>query len=211
MYAKSYSFSKSMPLIISMGGETKSSTNSHSQMLVSEKNGTNNGLNSMEFNFLVRPALNFNNHACQIARCEDEDKGQDDGLHISEEKQEDNFDMFVSSLKVKLPSAGEFCRVQQEGIGGDGDVEDGLKTPTSLDHKITGSLQCPPAPRKPKSLPLKKRKAIIGPRILLDLSIDEIESLFPPVDDVLADLGSKIIMKKKVRVQASDDHIASAN
>ncbi|CAN6556739.1 unnamed protein product [Malus baccata var. baccata] len=178
MYAKSYSFSKSMPLIISMG---------------------------------VRPALNFNNHACQIARCEDEDKGEDDGLYISEEKQEDNFDMFVSSLKVKLPSAGEFCRVQQEGIRGDGDVEDGLKTPTSLDHKITGSLQCPPAPRKPKSLPLKKRKAIIGPRILLDLSIDEIESLFPPVDDVLADLGSKIIMKKKVRVQATDDHISSAN
>ncbi|KAM1276985.1 hypothetical protein ACFX13_030139 [Malus domestica] len=189
-----------------MGGETKISTNSHSQMLVSEKNGTNHGLSPMEFNFLVRPALNFNNHACQIAHCEDEEEDGDGQLHSSEEKQEDNFDMFVSSLKVKVPSAGEFCRVQQEGIGGDGDVEYGLKTPTSLDHKIKGSLQCPPAPRKPKSLPLKKRKAILDPRILLDFSSDEIESLFPPVDGVLADLGSKIIMKKKVRVQASEGH-----
>ncbi|KAM7259784.1 hypothetical protein ACFE04_015525 [Oxalis oulophora] len=57
------------------------------------------------------------------------------------------------------------------------DVDDGLKTPTSLDQEIPVILTCPPAPRKPKSIPnfSMKRKD----RRLLDLS-EEIESLFPP-------------------------------
>ncbi|PPD87572.1 hypothetical protein GOBAR_DD15477 [Gossypium barbadense] len=71
---------------------------------------------------------------------------------------------------------------------------DGFKTPTSLDHKIPAAtiLKCPPAPRKPKSLPIisspAKRKSLRR-RILLDLT-KEIESLFPPA--LIADLGNKI-------------------
>ncbi|XP_021828254.1 uncharacterized protein LOC110768716 [Prunus avium] len=190
-----YTFSKSIPLI--MDGETNISPPPTSQILVSQKN--RGPLSSMDFNFLVRPTLDFHRHECQTSRCKDkeEDGGQ---LQSSEEKQEDNFDMFVSSLKVQIPSAGEFCRLLQQDDNVDGVVDDeGLKTPTSLDHKITVNLQCPPAPRKPKSLPLKKRKGAGHPRILLHLS-SEIESLFPPVDDLLADVhvGGKI--KKKLRV-----------
>ncbi|KAJ4725824.1 cyclin-dependent protein kinase inhibitor SMR3-like [Melia azedarach] len=72
------------------------------------------------------------------------------------------------------------------------DSDEGFKTPTSSDHKIPVVLQCPPAPRKPKSRPLTKRK--VSPRrVLHDLS-NEIEAMFPPA--LLADLGNKI---KKVR------------
>nr|GMD67113.1 cyclin-dependent protein kinase inhibitor SMR3-like [Ipomoea batatas] len=51
---------------------------------------------------------------------------------------------------------------------------------------------CPPAPRKPKAVPAKRR-GCCHKRVFLDLS-DETESLFPPL--LLADLGKKI---KKIR------------
>ncbi|KGN65712.1 cyclin-dependent protein kinase inhibitor SMR3 [Cucumis sativus] len=73
------------------------------------------------------------------------------------------------------------------------DDDNGFKTPTSLEHKIPTSLQCPMAPRKPKPRRLTKRKAVERHRLLLDLS-SEIQSLFPA--EFLVGLGGKI---KRVR------------
>ncbi|KAL0370011.1 UNVERIFIED_CONTAM: hypothetical protein Sangu_0319200 [Sesamum angustifolium] len=75
-------------------------------------------------------------------------------------------------LKIKFQSSAA------DDHGEDG----GIRTPTSVDHmrKNVIVLKCPPAPRKPKSLPSTKRKAESHERVhLLDLS-DEIQSLFPP-------------------------------
>ncbi|KAL0460576.1 UNVERIFIED_CONTAM: hypothetical protein Slati_0684800 [Sesamum latifolium] len=77
-------------------------------------------------------------------------------------------------LKIKLQASAA------DDHGEDG----GIRTPTSVDHMMRKNnvivLKCPPAPRKPKSLPSTKRKAESQERVhLLDLS-DEIQSLFPP-------------------------------
>ncbi|OAY37816.1 cyclin-dependent protein kinase inhibitor SMR10 [Manihot esculenta] len=175
---------------------------SNPEMFLSEKD-----LNSMEFNFLVRPALEFEDHECDIARLREGDDDQDE-LHLNNPKEEekegerkreehkegDQCKLLVSTLKIKLPSLGEF-KLEE-----DVDEDDGFKTPTSLDNKIPVVLPCPPAPRKPKSLPSNKRKSHRR-RVLLDLS-NEIESLFPPA--LRADLGGKI---KKIRQENDSNGI----
>lgn len=70
----------------------------------------------------------------------------------------------------------------------DKDDDEGLNTPTSAIHRISEMLQCPPAPRKPKSLQSKKRRAP-RPVLLLDLS-REIDCLFPR--PVLFEVGGQI-------------------
>lgn len=168
------------------------------EMFLTEKD-----LNAVEFNFLVRPTLEIH-HECPITRSEEDEEsevvGHDEEQTAQENKKEegDKFDVLVSSLKLKIPSVQEF-RVKEDDKDDDNkDNNDGFKTPTSSDQKIPATLHCPPAPRKPKSLPLSsmKRKAHGRHRqVLLDMS-NEIESLFPPV--LLADLGGGKI-KKKVR------------
>ncbi|XP_022756602.1 cyclin-dependent protein kinase inhibitor SMR3-like [Durio zibethinus] len=157
---------------------------SNSEMFLSEK-----GLSStMEFSFLVRSSLEFQEDQCQIAPfqvIDDEPRQQKEERVL---KEEDKCKWPMSPLELNLPSSGEF-KVYENG---EDENHDGFKTPTLLDHKIPVMLKCPPAPRKPKSLPSPKRKAF-SRRILLDLT-KEIESLFPPA--LLADLGNKI---KKVR------------
>lgn len=166
-----------------MRSELKSSISvmgvSDPEMVLSEKD-----LNAMEFNFLVRTPLGIHHEhrkkeeeESQVRNNQEEKKIQDEGG--------DGFDVLVSTLKLKIPSAEEF-RVD--------DDDDVFKTPTSSDKIIPATLRCPPAPRKPKSLPSTKRKACQHRQVFVDVS-DEIESLFPPV--LLADLGGKI--KKKVR------------
>ncbi|XWS71695.1 hypothetical protein CRYUN_Cryun03dG0160800 [Craigia yunnanensis] len=165
-------------------------------MFLSEKDLSS----TMEFSFMVRPPLEFQEDQCQIAPfldVDDEPQQQKEERVQKEEDQqqqqeEDKCKLLMSSLELKLPSSGEF-KVHENG---EDENDDGFKTPTSLDHKISVMPKCPPAPRKPKSLPSPKRKAFHR-RILLDLT-KEIESLFPPA--LLADLGNKI---KKVR-QGSD-------
>ncbi|KAI9081865.1 hypothetical protein K1719_036127 [Acacia pycnantha] len=73
------------------------------------------------------------------------------------------------------------------------DDEEGLKTPTSSIHRISEMLHCPPAPRKPKSLPSKKRRAS-RPLLLLDLSA-EVDSWFPT--PFVVDVGGQIKKFKK--------------
>ncbi|KAJ6345134.1 hypothetical protein OIU77_028234 [Salix suchowensis] len=152
---------------------------STSEMFFSEKD-----LNpSMEFNFLVRSALELGDD-CEI---EPQELHKEKEVEDEEEEQEDDCEVSVPTLKIKLPSVEAF-QVEDDKD----DDDDGFKTPTSLDRKIPVIFQCPPAPRKPKSLPSTKRKSAQR-RVLLDLS-NEIESLFPPAP--AGDLGGKL---KKVR------------
>ncbi|KAG6760841.1 hypothetical protein POTOM_034024 [Populus tomentosa] len=146
---------------------------SNSEMFFSEKD-----LNAMEFNFLVRSALELGDD-CEIVPQELHQEKEVE----EEEKQEDECEISVPTLKIKLPSVEAF-QIEDDKD----DDADGFKTPTSLDRKIPVIFQCPPAPRKPKSLPSAKRKSPQR-RVLLDLS-NEIESLFPPA--LAGDLGKQI-------------------
>lgn len=83
---------------------------------------------------------------------------------------EDKGVLSVSVLKIKLPSS-EPEAVKRDDHEEEEDQE-GCVTPKAADP----CKKCPPAPRKPKSLPSTKRKI---DRVSLDVSIDEIESLFP--------------------------------
>ncbi|TYI90737.1 hypothetical protein E1A91_D03G142500v1 [Gossypium mustelinum] len=138
---------------------------------------------TMELSFLVRPPLEFN-----------EDCGTATNVKQEEEEEEKSKLVMMGTSESEVVAAANDDQDENDN--------DGFKTPTSLDHKIPAAtiLKCPPAPRKPKSLPIisspAKRKSLRR-RILLDLT-KEIESLFPPA--LIADLGNKI---KKVR-QGSD-------
>ncbi|XP_065868167.1 cyclin-dependent protein kinase inhibitor SMR14 [Euphorbia lathyris] len=165
--------------------------------------------NDLEFKFLVRPPLQFedDDEHCELSPSEDSDgideqkqeqavQEQEQEKHELQQQQQkggEKCKLLVSSLKIKLPSSSleeEFKINQEEDV--DDKSEDGLKTPTSMEKRIPLVLSCPPAPRKPKSMPCNKRKLLGGRRrVLLDLS-NEIESLFPPSVVV----GAKI---KKVR------------
>lgn len=103
-------------------------------------------------------------------------------LEFQEEREEKYEKNLVSSMKLAAPE----IKVEEE--------DEGFKTPTKLVDKNIVALICPPAPRKPKMVPVSKRK-VLHPRpiIYLDMS-KEIESLFPPA--IRADLGGKI---KKIR------------
>ncbi|XP_052211365.1 cyclin-dependent protein kinase inhibitor SMR3-like [Diospyros lotus] len=103
----------------------------------------------------------------------------------------------VSSLTIKTtaPSLGKF-----DAADDDYDHDSGrCRTPTSSDQRIPLVPKCPPAPRKPKSLPLTpgKRNAATRRRLLLDLS-GEVESLFPT--PLVADLGESGRIKKARKV-----------
>lgn len=149
-------------------------------------------LNALEIDFLARSTLEFQDHdQCEIIATKEDH--HDEG--------EDECKIVVASLNIKIPSFGEF-KIEEE-FDHQEDFDSGFKTPTSLDHQIPVMLQCPAAPRKPKSRPLlTKRKAQSQSqsqsqsqrRILYDLS-NEIEALFPPA--LLADLGNKIKKAKQ--------------
>ncbi|KAK8598479.1 hypothetical protein V6N13_094448 [Hibiscus sabdariffa] len=145
-----------------------------------------------ELRFLVRPPLDLREDQCQTAPNFQDVVVDDDGETREGQKEELVLQEDGEKSKLKSPSSGE------SDVGEDENDDDGFKTPTSLAYKIPVILKCPPAPRKPKSLPIvsRKRKACRR-RILLDLT-KEMECLFPPA--LLADLGNKI---KKVR-QGSD-------
>ncbi|KAK4254955.1 hypothetical protein QN277_008024 [Acacia crassicarpa] len=87
-------------------------------------------------------------------------------------------------LKITIPTSFEDKR-----------DDEGLKTPTSSIHRISEMLHCPPAPRKPKSLPSKKRRASSPrPLLLLDLSA-EVDSWSPT--PFVVDVGGQIKKFKK--------------
>nr|XP_009773926.1 PREDICTED: uncharacterized protein LOC104224066 [Nicotiana sylvestris] len=131
---------------------------------------------STDCSFLSRPILDFQN-GCQNSHSVDEkvtqnqeDQRQQDTRQEDDKKEEE--DVKDSCLKVK--------------------EDEVLKIPTSPKCN-TKQMICPPAPKKPKSIQITKRKQ----RVFLDV-YDEVKSMFPPA--LLADLGNKI---KKVRRESS--------
>ncbi|OVA18350.1 hypothetical protein BVC80_1835g789 [Macleaya cordata] len=184
----------------------------------------------IKFEFLLRPTLEFSDaDQCQSTpataasenRDDNDDQlhrrheevGDEDHKHDEERENKDGETkcekIHVISLKKKLemPSLigddddddDDDDELNKQDVDED---DDGFRTPTSLDKKIPviPVLQCPPAPKKPKSRPSTKRKSSSSHhqlhrhfQILHDYS-EEIESLFPPT--LLADLGRKI---KKAR------------
>ncbi|XP_031114021.1 cyclin-dependent protein kinase inhibitor SMR14-like [Ipomoea triloba] len=155
-------------------------------------------INSMDCNFLrettvvsSRPSLEFP-ETCQMVTSSSSSRnlesehheGDNNGKVFEKHQEEENrYEVLVSSLKVKLTNTTVNKEKEEE-------EEQGCKTPTSPEYKIPAA--CPPAPRKPKAVPAKRR-GCCHKRVFLDLS-DETESLFPPL--LLADLGKKI---KKIR------------
>lgn len=132
----------------------------------------------IEFNILLRPTLEISD-GVQIAGPGDQE------LHRRQEEEEEK-----DQKCREMASLGEFKL---------DDDDDGFRTPTSLDHKIPVIQKCPPAPRKPKSLPSTKRKASSNRRQLLFDVSDEMELLFPPT--LLSDLGCKT---KKFRSDSTE-------
>ncbi|KAF9679913.1 hypothetical protein SADUNF_Sadunf06G0065000 [Salix dunnii] len=113
---------------------------------------------------------------------------QEDKIEVHDENQEECNNV-LDSNSMEKPS---LLAVLMETAVADGD-DDGSKTPTSFDHKIS-ITKCPPAPRKPKSFLSRKRKES-PPTARASLQLDlsrEIEALFPST--IVADLQKK--MKK---------------
>lgn len=129
-----------------------------------------------EVGLLVRPNTMEKIHKEECQTLTQQDHHQLIRLqHLSVQEQEDNKDhrhheeqvTKPLNLKIEIPSKDDDEDYMNEG----------LKTPTSSDHKIPMILECPGAPKKTKTRPATKRKAC-GRRIVLDLSQD-LESLFP--------------------------------
>lgn len=132
-----------------------------------------------ECSFLSRPLLDFQQGSQRQIRDHQE--------IVTRQQEFDKFEVnnLVSSLDIKLSPLLVEIKVEED--------KDGCKTPTSLDQKISVVI-CPPAPRKAKPVPSKKRKALSSQRrILLDCS-SEVQSMFP--NPILADFGKKM---KKVK------------
>ncbi|KAL2336658.1 hypothetical protein Fmac_011104 [Flemingia macrophylla] len=103
--------------------------------------------------------------------------------------------------RIRVPKQGD-SESSTSKVLKEEDEEDGFKTPTSLDHKISVPSQCPPAPRKTK--PSLKRKASYYNNHChcthpLDLSKEVLELLFPTQH--VNPLSTSLQISKKVRKQ----------
>ncbi|KMT11095.1 hypothetical protein BVRB_5g111790 [Beta vulgaris subsp. vulgaris] len=134
-----------------------------------------------------------------------------ESIHSCELMLQENVEIVSSSTSTNNNSSStttgnvSYCGIHTVNSVADDEVlDDRPTTPTSSDQRIPETRPCPPAPRKPKSRPIRKRKFSDGCVIpsssnsssvtrLLDFS-KEIESMFPP--RLQANLGCKI---KKAR------------
>ncbi|KAF5476025.1 hypothetical protein F2P56_007772 [Juglans regia] len=112
---------------------------------------------------------------------------QEDREKKGEEEEDQDCDVSVPAVVCKRLCLGELVKVEED--------DDGFKTPTSLDNKIPGIKQCPPAPRPNKQLPMKRKSSIVLKKPPQPLNLlEEIEALFPL--RIVSDLHRKI---KKAR------------
>lgn len=153
-----------------------------------------------ELNFLSkRPVLEFQkeSHATTSRDTDPPQQLQEQGAKskVHDENQEE-CNSILDPNSIEKPSL-EAVLMETYVVGDD---DDGFKTPTSLDHKIS-ITKCPPAPRKPKPFLSRKRKAS-PPKALTILQLDlsqEIEAVFP----------STIVvgLQKKIKKSPSDNDI----
>ncbi|KAL2332127.1 hypothetical protein Fmac_019708 [Flemingia macrophylla] len=169
---------------------------SNSKVFLSDKDlkGSNNM--DPEMGLLVRPSIEIHNQEFQSLIREDHHDQlirlkqlsvQERDHHHDQHQEEQQKQRNAISLKIEIPS--------HVGSKNDDSTNEGLKTPTSSDHKIPVILECPGAPRKAKTKPATKRKAC-RQRVVLDLSKD-LESLLDMPCAV--DLGRGVISNKRVK------------
>jgi len=121
-----------------------------------------------------------------------------EGSSNSQCKKEENSDNHEIEKEACSRTSSSSSSSEEEKLKEKDDEEDGFRTPTSLDHKIS-VLTCPPAPKKMKQS-LKRRAAPYNDQYFscrqlpLDLS-KEVELLFPTKHIPLSDSYSA----KKIR------------
>lgn len=138
---------------------------------------------SQEFQGHLRPRSEFA-VACQVSAASEEFKP------VREETNQVENCLLVASeeLQIKAKTTEEDAAAAATTTAAV-EVEDGYQTPTSPKHKIPTPRECPPAPKKPRSTLLMKRKASSDSHsILISLSTEELELLFRPI---LTDSGCK--------------------
>ncbi|KAL5973301.1 hypothetical protein ACLOJK_029951 [Asimina triloba] len=124
----------------------------------------------LEFEFLSRPTLEIS-RACEAEASDPEFKQQGE----EEETCQAEDDSEEHGQAVTTESKEHGIVIEEE------EIYDGYQTPTSSEQRIPAIPQCPPAPKKPRSMPLKRRKArCCGRSILIDVHEEELESLFRP-------------------------------
>lgn len=168
---------------------------SSSELFIAKENNE-----EKELNFLSkRPVLEFQkeSHATTSRDTDPPQQPQEQGAKskVHDENQEE-CNSILDPNSIEKPSL-EAVLMETYVVGDD---DDGFKTPTSLDHKIS-ITKCPPAPRKPKPFLSRKRKAS-PPKALTILQLDlsqEIEAVFP----------STIVggLQKKIKKSPSDNDI----
>ncbi|KAM7263824.1 hypothetical protein ACFE04_001507 [Oxalis oulophora] len=119
------------------------------------------------------------------------DKDHDDQNQTQHSEEENCDDEPLSIIKDLLINNNK-STVDVEDADDD-DENDGYKTPTSLEHKIPIIQCCPPAPRKPK--PNKRKFSDLDGVIYLDLSMQELETIF----SVSKVVRSHDVLKNKIK------------
>ncbi|CAI9779047.1 unnamed protein product [Fraxinus pennsylvanica] len=148
-------------------------------------------MSSTEF-FLIKEELKeIKFDILSESKVEDPDSSQDvvsDGAQVNVKKQDDHDDTHHKEEEEEEFKAIFSSRESEKPCLAQSQVEEydeGFKTPTSSDHKISVVKQCPAAPRKTRSSTKRKSSpARIRRSLQLDVSA-EIESMFPsrPRDD----------------------------
>ncbi|KAB1224099.1 hypothetical protein CJ030_MR2G023209 [Morella rubra] len=130
----------------------------------------------VELKMLGTPTLSLEDQECLHAMALDMPE-----LHHQKEQEKGHEMKRELHSEVKVPS--EVCERVSLGETMVEEDDDGFRTPTSVDHKIPVVTKCPPAPKLRRTMSLKRKEystANISRGLeLLNLSADEIESLFP--------------------------------
>ncbi|QCE11663.1 hypothetical protein DEO72_LG10g2899 [Vigna unguiculata] len=134
---------------------------------------TNDGKES-DFQILKRPMLEFQTENIETSSSSKPRYSR--SIQDRDEEKEENQQICRVTVRRQDDSASS----SEEKLKEEEDEEnDGFKTPTSLDHKISVPSQCPPAPRKTKPSLKRKASCFNHCRHPLDLSKEVFELLFP--------------------------------
>ncbi|XXG75180.1 hypothetical protein AAC387_Pa07g3748 [Persea americana] len=137
--------------------------------------------NSLEFKRHLRPKSEFA-IGCQVSASEE-------FKPVREETNQVENCLLVASEELQIKAKTTEDDAVAAATAAAVEVEDGYQTPTSPEHKIPTPRQCPPAPKKPRSTLLMKRKVPSDSHsFLISLSNEELELLFRPI---LTDSGCK--------------------
>lgn len=98
------------------------------------------------------------------SRAQGPDRDSEDGDRKAEEEHcgEDGGRCNFSAMEVREKGSSKGICCGKRSLGGDmlrvDADDDGFRTPVSAEHRIATAAECPPAPKKPKPVPWRKRK-----------------------------------------------------